>query len=58
MAMYSIMRDIHDAMKGTNGKKYDELLFTDMPKNYKWNQMLGEQWAFENGLHLFDTHCI
>ena len=51
MAMYSVMRDRHDARRVP--WQEDELLFTYRPHAKYSNQLNLEQWAFKNGLLLF-----
>ena len=58
MAIYSVMRDIQDTRRPMDQWKEVELLFTLYATNKYSNQLALEQWAFENGLPFFDTHCI
>ena len=51
MAMYSVMRDIHDARRVPMERVW-VVLYLDVTCKYS-NQLTLEQWAFENGLPVF-----
>ena len=56
MAMYSVMRDIPDARNVPMERGWVALY---LYATCKFSNLLTlEQWAFEYGLPLFDTHCI
>ena len=55
MAIYSVMRDIHDAKSLPMERGWVALSFF---ATYKYaNQLTLKQWAFENGLLFLNTNC-